>query len=105
MKTVLPAFLVLVTALIVSCAAHPQQTEASKNVLSGTVSVIGNDPFTRVALATSDSTMVVLQCSNSDDKQLRENQGKTARVTYDGAVTTSLGREVHVVKVEINTGK
>ncbi len=52
--------------------------------LQGKVYLVGNDPFTQLALGLDERNYVVLLCSPEVDKYLRGHQGELAQVPTTG---------------------
>jgi hypothetical protein len=69
--------------------------------LHGKVYVVGNDPFTKLALGIDDRETVVLLCSPEVEKYLRGHQGELARVTYEGISQVPEGQAVRVTRAEL----
>ena len=87
--------LVLVSALIIGCGSTMEPLR-EQGELQGKVFVIGNDPFTRLALARDDRNSVVLICLPDVEKYLRSHQGETIKVTYEGISRVPEGQAVRV---------
>ncbi len=68
--------------------------------LRGKIFVIGNDPFTKLALALDDRNSVVLLCPPEVEKYLRSHQGQSVIVTYEGTSQVPEGRAVRVTTAE-----
>jgi hypothetical protein len=69
--------------------------------LQGKVYLLGNDPFTQLALQLDERNYVVLLCSPEVDKYLRGHQGELAQVSYEGTSQVPEGRAVRVKLAEI----
>ncbi len=69
--------------------------------LNGKVAVIGNEPFTKLALELDDRNSIVLLCPPEIEKYLRGHQGQQARVTYDGTSQVPEGQAVKVTLAEV----
>jgi len=69
--------------------------------LRGRVYVVGNDPFTKVALGIDDRQNIILLCAPEVEKYLRGHQGEFAKVDYDGTSTVPEGQAVRVTHAEI----
>jgi len=69
--------------------------------LQGKVYLVGNDPFTQLALGIDERNYVVLLCSPEIDKYLRGHQGELAKVTYDGTSQVPEGQAVRVKVAEV----
>ncbi len=68
--------------------------------LRGRVYVLGNDPFTRLALALDDRNFVVLLCPPEIERYLRSQQGESVQVTYEGISQVPEGHAVRVTTAE-----
>lgn len=68
--------------------------------LQGKIFVIGNDPFTRLALALDDHDSVVLLCPPEVEKYLRNHQGESVKVTYEGTSQVPEGQAIRVTAAE-----
>ena len=68
--------------------------------LRGKVFVIGNDPFTRLALTLDERNSVVLLCPPEVEKYLRSHQGEIIKVTYQGTSRVPEGQAVRVTSAE-----
>lgn len=64
---------------IIGCAGN-----YNTNQLSGTLYVVGNEPFTYLALDTKDGTVYKIECADSLKKELWQLQGNTITLHYDG---------------------
>ncbi len=95
--------------LLSSCCSCPDRSAVqaasaatvAPDTLVGTIWVIGNEPFTRLALKTADDTMVVLLCPPAVEANLRSHQGQTARVFYAGEDRVPEGRAVRVTEADL----
>jgi len=75
-------FIILLAAIIVSiigCAGNCN----NNNILSGTLYVAGNEPFTHLALDTKDDNIYKIECSDSLRKELWQLQGKIVSLGYN----------------------
>ena len=68
--------------------------------LQGKIFVIGNDPFTRLALALDDRNFVVLLCPPEIERYLRSQQGESVQVTYEGISQVPEGQAIRVTAAE-----
>ena len=69
-------FLTLILSII-GCAGN-----YNTNQLSGTLYVVGNEPFTYLALDTKDGTVYKIECADSLKKELWQLQGNTVTLNY-----------------------
>jgi hypothetical protein len=70
------------------------------DTVTGVLFVIGNEPFTKLGLQTSDGTMYILKCTKEIESDLRTKQGKIVNVHYDGREQIPEGQALKVVKIE-----
>jgi len=79
-----------------SCSSSKDSAQEVKT-LKGRVFVVGNSPFTHMALQTDSTTVYLLDCSAEIQKQLMEHQGNIAEVSYNGTVQTQDGEALKVI--------
>lgn len=91
--------LILAGFMLISCTASKQSIPET-SILEGTVYAIGNDPFIKLGLQTSDGTMYILKCTKEIESDLRTKQGKIVTVHYDGMEQVPEGQALKVVKIE-----
>lgn len=68
--------------------------------VSGTVKVIGNEPFTSLALQTAEGKTYVLQCSSNLRTVLLNHQGYQTTVWYDSVKQVLNGKALHVIEAD-----
>ena len=73
---------------------------ASGGTLSGTVYVIGNEPFTSVAVEAPNGTMYRIVTSKELEKRLRTLQGKKVELEYTKLVRAADGPTMTVSVVK-----
>lgn len=76
-------FLILATLLLLAfaffgCCQRPDEVEHS---LTGRIAVVGNEPFTKLALQTYNETFI-LKCDDSMKQELWQLQGALITVYY-----------------------
>lgn len=69
--------------------------------MTGRIFVIGNEPFTKLAIQTSQGIMYPLKCDKTTGSELRKKQGHLAKIYYEGIEESPEGRILHVLKAEI----
>lgn len=89
----------LALALVSCCPAR--QAQVDPGGLTGTVVIIGNEPFTVPALQTADGAIHRLSCSKELERTLRSVQGK--RVRLAGSRGEATMQEMHVTEVVVLT--
>lgn len=88
-------------ALAVASCCPARQAQEDPGGLTGTVVIIGNEPFTAPALQTADGAIHQLSCSKELERTLRSVQGK--RVRLGGTKGDTTLREMHVTEVVVLT--
>ncbi|MCU7494868.1 MAG: hypothetical protein HF314_17395 [Ignavibacteria bacterium] len=101
---ILSTFLLVFALLFVSCSSSKDSARGVKTV-KGRVFVVGNSPFTRMALQTDSTTVYLLDCSDEIRKQLSSHQGKFAEVSYEDTVQTPQGKTLKVIEATLIPGK
>ncbi len=91
----------LAMSLFIFGCRSTQVSLQEEGELQGKVYVLGNDPFTKVALALDDRNSVVLLCQSDVEHYLRSHQGERARVSYKGTSQVPEGQAVQVISAEI----
>jgi hypothetical protein len=67
----------------------------------GKIFVIGNEPFTKLAIQTSENLMFPLKCEKKIETELQAIQGKIIKVKYDGTKPSPEGLMLIVTNVEL----
>jgi hypothetical protein len=52
------------------------------NVVKGYIAIVGNEPFTKLAVQSDDNKTFILQCSKELEKELWKNQGNRYFIQY-----------------------
>ena len=68
----------------------------------GVVVVVGNEPFTKLAIQTSPSKVIILDCDKETKNFLLNNQGKTAKIYYEKIDDTKTPNVIIVLKTRNN---
>lgn len=71
----------------------------SANVVKGTITVIGNEPFTQLAVRTDNDKVYVLQCSKELKEELLKQQGNYYYIQFGGTLEKSGTTTLIVEKV------
>jgi len=61
--------------------------------------VVGNEPFTRIAVLVSSDKSYLITCDDNTKQLLLRNQGKNAKLVYDEIRKTNRGEELRVLSV------
>ena len=98
-------FIIVLTVFIASCSCNLEKKTGDVNFLKGFITVVGNEPFTKLALRTDDNQIFLLQVSDELKEQLWKEQGTYYYITYSDlrkqeGVTTIAVEKVHPLHQE-----
>jgi hypothetical protein len=79
MKKIFFIVLIIAAFYLTSCCSSNAQEE---NTVKGAIAVVGNEPFTRLAIIVDDSTVYILDCSKELKKELLKNQGRKYAIEF-----------------------
>lgn len=88
---------VLLSILVVSCAGSVK----TDNIATGTLYVSGNEPFTFLALQSTDNEYYKIECSDSLKKELWKLQGSQVELTFTVKNKSEKSTEIIVTKYEL----
>ena len=94
--------LLLVVISVCGCAGS-KQSMPDRGTITGRIFVIGNEPFTKLAVETPEGILHPLKCDKATELELRKNQGHMVRIEYDGIEQAPEGRTLQVHKAEISS--
>jgi hypothetical protein len=82
-RIILPLFLIVAAFTLYSaCSCKCGKNKDGDNTLKGYITVVGNEPFTKLAIRTDDNKIFLLQLSNELKEKLWKEQGTYYYVTY-----------------------
>jgi hypothetical protein len=93
-------FAFLIAVFFFSCRAA-QRSSAPPQTFVGEVYVIGNMPFTRLALKIDQQQTYVLDCPKEVENTLMQHQGQTVKILARPGERTPEGNSLKVVSAEI----
>ena len=100
MKNFLNIFIfVFVVSLLAGCTTTKEMTR-DKNMVTGSLKVIGNEPFTSLALQTSTGKTYILQCPADLRRILLNHQGYQTTVWYDSVKQMLNGQALHLIDAD-----
>jgi hypothetical protein len=99
MKPGKTATVAVLSALLLGCSGTGITPESGTVV--GTIGVIGNMPFTRVAIRVGERSSYVLLCQPPLCDSLRSWQGRLVKVRFRGSETVPEGPALNVREVEL----
>jgi hypothetical protein len=68
-------------------------------VVYGKIYSIGNEPFTKLGIQTSDGTMYIVKCTKEIEALLSTKQGQFINVHYETIISTPEGLILSVLKI------
>ncbi len=92
--------LLLATFMLAGCSLSGQTTDET-HVTTGRIQVIGNEPFTRLALQSDDGTVYVLRCEKSVETMLAGEQGHLVQVEWKVMEKVPEGNAIRVLKAVV----
>ena len=95
------AFLSAITVFCLAACASYESSGDEASVIVGKLYVIGNEPFTKLAVEMEGGTMYVLQCDKNVEEMLRKHQGEFAKIHFKRIEAVPEGKGVHVVHAEV----
>lgn len=69
---------------------------SSSGKIVGTIYVIGNEPFTQVAVEDSTGAVYRIETTDEIERQLRRMQGRKVELQYSKLTTTEIGKTIAV---------
>jgi hypothetical protein len=94
--------IILAGVLFISGCAGSNSTLQAKYVI-GDVVVVGNEPFTKLALQTGPSGIILLDCDKETKDFLLNYQGRTVKIFYEKRDDTKAPNVIYVKKYEFIT--
>ncbi len=94
----LTLFILLIMVLHGGCSSSKTIFD-SPQMITGEIMVVGNEPFTKLAVRAEGGEMYLINCSEEIGKSLLAHQGKMANLFYDEIQKKSSGKEIKVLKV------
>ena len=73
---------------------------SSKGSLEGTICMIGNEPFTSIAIQVDSVTVYKLDADQDVLKELSMNQGKVAKISYCKVDSSESPKKIKIKKYE-----
>jgi hypothetical protein len=95
--SIVTKIVVLLTVAVI-CARCSGEKEATKGMIQGTIYVIGNEPFTSLAVEVLEGRMYRLSTSTETRYRLLALQGRKVMVEYSRIDTTAEGITLSVDK-------
>ncbi|MCL6100541.1 MAG: hypothetical protein M1391_18440 [Bacteroidetes bacterium] len=87
-----------------ACSCNCGDSDSQSNSVKGYIAVVGNEPFTKLAIQTDDNKTYILQCSKELHDELWKQQGRFYVIQY-GDMRKEEGMDVLVVEKVIPVKK
>jgi hypothetical protein len=71
--------------------------------MTGQIMVVGNEPFTRLAVHLGSEKVYLISCDENTKRFLMSNQGRIAKLVYSEIRETNRGDELEVLSASINS--
>lgn len=84
-------------AYFTACSCGCGDSGNQSSAVTGYIAVVGNEPFTKLAIQTDDNKTYILQCSKELHDELWQQQGRFYAVQY-GDMRKEEGMDVLVVE-------
>ena len=75
-------FLICTSIILLESCSCGCGSNNEDNVVRGYIAVVGNEPFTKLAVQTDDNKTYLLQCSKELHNELWQNQGSRYYIQY-----------------------
>ncbi len=95
---------IIIAAFFSGCSCNCGKSGSELNFVKGYITVVGNEPFTKLAIKTGDDKIYVLQCSKELKEDLWRKQGSLYYIFY-GDFHKELGDTIIVVEKVIPVTK
>ena len=76
------AVIITTAASFSGCSCNCGKSGSEQNYVKGYITIVGNEPFTKLAIKTGDDKIYVLQCSKELKDQLWKQQGSFYYILY-----------------------
>ena len=90
--------LLLGIVLSIGCSSSKTVFDVPQE-LTGEIMVVGNEPFTRLAVRVEGGEIYLIKSDDEIRQSLLSHQGKIAELFYDEIQKNNSGREIKVVKL------
>ena len=96
-------FLFACIILMVTACSSTQKSVNPAGTMRGQILVVGNEPFTRLALVVSADKSYLIACDDSTRQFLLSSQGKIAELVYSEIRKTVGGDEIEVLSAALKS--
>ncbi len=85
--------------ILAGCSSSRTVFDVPKKI-AGEIMVVGNEPFTRLAVRTRAGEVYLISCDDKMEQTLLSHQGKIAEVAYNEIDEKRSGKEIKVISVK-----
>ncbi|MDI6766243.1 MAG: hypothetical protein QME52_05410 [Bacteroidota bacterium] len=86
--------------LFIYCCSS-KKTSDTVHLIIGTIQVIGNEPFTKLAIETEDGTVYFLKAEDDIEERLLKYQGQFVKILYKEIEELAEGKSILVEHAEL----
>ncbi|MHB9041872.1 MAG: hypothetical protein ACYC4T_14560 [Melioribacteraceae bacterium] len=79
---ILASVIIAAVVSFAGCSCNCGKKSSEQNYVKGYITVVGNEPFTKLAVKTGDDKIYILQCSKELKDQLWKQQGSFYYILY-----------------------
>jgi hypothetical protein len=97
--SLIPTF--FLAALLYAGCCSSKTVFALPQKMVGEIMVVGNEPFTRLAVRAETGELYLINCNEEIRQSLLSHQGKLAELFYNELQKKSSGNELKIIKVNI----
>jgi ABC-type sulfate transport system substrate-binding protein len=99
-KHILVLCLLLAVSIHAGCASSKTVFNTPQQII-GEIMVIGNEPFTKLAVRVDGGKTYLINCSDELRKSLLSHQGKITEIFYNEIEKKNSGDEITVTKINL----
>jgi len=92
-------FTIVLAVFLVTCSSNLSKKSGDFNLMKGFITIVGNEPFVKLALRTDDNQIFLLQLNDELKQKLWKEQGTYYYITYSDLRQHDGTTTITVVKV------
>ena len=93
-------FFLITSALILAGCSSSRTVFDPPQKITGEIMVVGNEPFTRLAVRTAASEEYLISCDDKMEQTLLSHQGKIAELAYNEIDEKRSAKEIKIIGVK-----
>ena len=95
------SLLILIIIVVLGCGSSQGAFDPPRTFI-GQIMVVGNEPFTRLAVQVEHTKVYLIACNNNTKEFLLGNQGRIVELIYNEIRETQQGEELNVLSASIS---